>query len=81
VTAAAERECAICSYPEPCECADWDDWDGCDSCGGSGVYVPGHCCLCGGSPYCNCCRTCGKCVGECGCPVKVILEDGTERTL
>lgn len=78
---ASDREmdpCDICADPEPCDC---DDPEECYRCYGSGEYVPEHCCLCGGSPYCNCCRTCGQCVGTCRCPVTVQLADGGALTL
>jgi hypothetical protein len=71
-------ECEICTDPEPCEC---DDPDECDRCYGSGEYVPEHCCLCGGSPYCDGCRRCGQCIGTCKCPIKVQMSDGSTRTL
>ncbi|MEV1178980.1 hypothetical protein [Nonomuraea sp. NPDC049784] len=54
---------------------DSDCWD----CGGTGMVAREveHCCDCGGSPYCQCCRTCGAdCLGDCRCPVGVYLEDG-----
>ena len=78
---AVDREmipCDICAYPESCDC---DDPGECSRCYGSGEYVPEHCCLCGGSPYCTCCSNCGKCIGGCGCPVDVEMSDGSTRTL
>jgi len=71
-------DCEICADPEVCDCLDPDE---CSACYGTGQYVPEHCCLCGGSPYCNCCRTCGECVGTCSCPVTVQLADGGTLTL
>ena len=62
----------------PC---DYDDPDDCARCYGTGEYVPEHCCLCGGSPYCTCCRTCGQCIATCACPVDVEMSDGSTRTL
>ena len=71
--------CDICTEPGPCDC---DDPDECERCYGSGVYVPEHCCVCGGSPYCVCCRACGaECIGECKCPVTVQRADGSTLTL
>jgi hypothetical protein len=60
---------------------DDDGYHCCLWCGGTGWAVPGHCCLCGGSPYCTCCRTCGECVATCQCPVTVRLHGGGTRTL
>jgi hypothetical protein len=59
----------------------YDGDGGCWACGGTGWAIPEHCCLCGGSPYCTCCRTCGQCVGTCQCPVTVQLHDGSTITL
>jgi hypothetical protein len=78
--------CDICEY-ERNECSncegsgdDGSSW-GCMTCDGTGEVVPGHCCVCGGSPYCTCCRTCEECVGTCKCPVTVQLADGGTLTL
>lgn len=86
-----EREvepCEVCLYErEDChECGgDGDDGyasDGrCFGCGGSGEVVPDHCCFCGGSPYCDCCKHCGECIAACSCPVVVELHDGGTLTL
>ena len=79
--------CEICDDPEPCECEpDWEEeylgYPVCSQCGGTGEYVPEHCCVCGGSPYCVCCRTCGaSCIGNCKCPVTVQLSDGEAKVL
>jgi hypothetical protein len=68
-----------CEHAEEvvCECEAADD-ERCHVCGGSGWYVPDHCCVCGGSPYCLCCRTCATCIGDCSCPITVQLDDGRE---
>ena len=83
-----DRECEVCLYgQEDCGSCDgtgddgYDPW-GCPACGGTGEVVPEHCCGCGGSPYCVRCHACGaECVGECRCPVEVVLQDGTVRAL
>ena len=82
-----EPECNVCVHGQQ-ECGNCDgsgddgsSW-GCLTCGGSGEVVPDHCCACGGSPYCNCCRTCGaECIGDCTCPVTVQRADGSTLTL
>jgi hypothetical protein len=80
-------ECEICAGMDDHECGNCDgsgeiDWgQPCYSCGGTGMVTPEHCCLCGGSPYCTCCRTCGQCVGTCRCPVTVRLGGGGTLTL
>jgi hypothetical protein len=87
--AAGDREmppCDICAEGgDECGACDGSGEDDgfaiCWRCGGTGWAVPEHCCLCGGSPYCNCCHRCGKCIGECPCPVEVQLADGSVRTL
>jgi len=76
--------CWTCENPETCDCENYDEYadPGCDRCGDTGYYVPSHCCACGGSPYCQCCRACGaECIGECKCPVEVTLHDGGTLTL
>jgi hypothetical protein len=78
--------CDICDGPEDeCGyCQDGDDGspDGrCFHCGGYGFVTPHHCCRCGGSPYCDCCPTCKRCIAACGCPIDVQMSDGTVRTL
>lgn len=76
-----------CEYAEweDCNCDEADDYDGtrsCFRCGGAGEYVPDHCCLCGGSPYCNRCHKCGaNCVADCNCPIPVMLESGKTITV
>ena len=71
--------CWTCSQPEECPC---EDLDGCYRCGGSGEFIPDHCCVCGGSPYCQCCGKCGSpSVGRCDCPIPVPLSDGTTTTV
>jgi hypothetical protein len=71
---------ACCESAEwiDCDCEDADfDPDDCFRCGGYGSYLSEHCCACGGSPYCNCCRKCGaSCVAACKCPITVTLESG-----
>lgn len=69
--------CDICNDPQDCECE--NEWsDECYRCGGFGFYVREHCCACGGSPYCQCCRKCGSgYVGHCKCPMPVERADGT----
>lgn len=74
-----------------CESAEWADCEcdgggvdgeSCYTCGGTGSYIPDHCCACGGSPYCNCCRKCGaRCVAACSCPITVALESGKAMTV
>ncbi|MFE5871638.1 hypothetical protein ACFQ6V_23740 [Streptomyces roseifaciens] len=79
--------CGLCDESEDCTACDGDggDPDGygkCWTCDGEGTVTPEHCCACGGSPYCACCRTCGaECIGSCSCPVTVTLADGTVKTL
>lgn len=64
-----------------CEDGDNEEYDGrCYSCGGLGWRVPEHCCQCGGSPYCQCCRTCGGYVGTCKCPIPT-ERDGKQVTV
>lgn len=59
----------LCFEEVECSCYDEDSED-CWYCDGTGYRVPDHCCACGGSPYCACCRKCGAaCVGECKCPI------------
>jgi hypothetical protein len=89
--AASDREMPPCDICESggedcgaCEGSGDADYDGdgrCWSCGGTGWAVPEHCCLCGGSSYCTCCRTCGQCVGTCRCPLTVQLHDGSTLIL
>lgn len=79
-TVEEERECPICQEPIECDgnCNDGyysPDGDGC-RCG-----PPAHCCLCGGSPYCNCCPKCKQCIAQCGCPIAMKLNDGSEVLL
>ncbi|WP_424891814.1 hypothetical protein [Streptomyces sp. XH2] len=77
----------LCAESEDCTACDGsgEDPDGygkCWTCDGEGMITPEHCCACGGSPYCNCCRACGaECIGSCTCPVTVTLADGTTKTL
>lgn len=68
-----------CDYAEWADCDCDGQWEGeCHNCWGAGGYVPDHCCACGGSPYCQCCPTCGaSCVGNCTCPLPVTLANGT----
>jgi hypothetical protein len=77
----AEFGCEVCDDPEPCSCDEaYEDeygYEACDRCGGTGEYVPEHCCHCGGSPYCVGCITCGaRSVGSCKCPIPVSLQSG-----
>lgn len=44
-----------------------DEYGFCPTCDGEGEIVPEHCCVCGGSPYCLCCRHCGGYAGNCDC--------------
>jgi hypothetical protein len=81
-------ECEICQSGggecSACDGSGDENYDGdgrCWHCGGTGWAVPEHCCLCGGSPYCTCCRRCGQCIGECSCPIEVELHDGSTLTL
>lgn len=75
-----DDRCWHCTQFEECYCD--PKWDDCGKCGGSGEYVPDHCCVCGGSPYCNCCGKCGKpSVGNCECPIIVPLVDGKTITV
>lgn len=56
--------------------------DACSYCGGRGQVIPDHCCVCGGSPYCQCCSKCGSPnAGTCSCTMTVQMSDGTTRTL
>ena len=84
------RPCEICADGPTeecgtCEGSGYDDFsaDGrCVDCGGVGAFTPEHCCACGGSPYCTCCRTCGaSCIAACRCPVTVRRADGSTMTL
>lgn len=77
-----EDYCWTCRDGEECDCDDVD-YDGyCYRCGGSGVYIPSHCCVCGGNPYCNCCGKCGSpSVGRCDCPITVPLTNGATTTV
>ncbi len=78
-----EESCDICSYGgEDCGACDGSgEYDGygstCYGCYGSGWTIPPHCCLCGGSPYCTCCRRCRRCVAQCSCPIEVRKDDGS----
>lgn len=83
----ADFECDICADGEE-ECTSCDgngEDDGgydCGTCYGSGYAIPDHCCDCGGSPYCQCCRSCGSPnAGTCNCPITVQRSDGTTRTI
>ena len=79
-----EYDCDICDNPEDCGNCEGSGDDGfgdCMRCGGDGEVVPGHCCACGGSPYCDCCRKCGKCVAECACPIEVKMQDGSSQVI
>lgn len=73
--------CERCAEgPEECGCRGEDE--DCPACGGTSEHIPEHCCDCGASPYCQCCKTCGSPnAGRCGCPVTVHLSDGRTRTL
>lgn len=80
-----ERECraGLCDEPEDCgacwgEGVNADDGLSCYRCYGSGQVTPDHCCVCGGSPYCLCCRTCGAtCVAACRCPITTTIGGKT----
>lgn len=75
----AERECDVCaSEREECDCWEWDDEEGCSRCGGTGWYIPLHCCECGGGEYdCICCPRCGaQNIGKCPCTLTVATADG-----
>lgn len=78
-----EDPCDICeSGGEECmSCEATADYEDCYTCGGSGFRIPDHCCDCGGSPYCDCCKTCKQCVATCKCPVNVAMSDGSTLTL
>jgi hypothetical protein len=79
--------CEMCEQYEDCSACDGSGEDlygyseGCFECGGTGQVIPEHCCDCGGSPYCQCCSTCGDYAGTCKCKVTVTLLDGTVKTL
>lgn len=76
-----EPDDLCCEHAEEVDC-DCEAGDDCPLCHGTGWYVGEHCCVCGGSPYCLCCRTCGaSCVGDCSCPIAVQLEGGGELVL
>lgn len=78
----------VCNDSQECGACDGsgDDMegvsdDGCYHCGGAGQKVPEHCCACGGSPYCQCCPTCGGgYVGDCKCPIPT-ERDGKQVTV
>lgn len=78
-----EEVCDICTGPgEECGQCDYEyEPENCLGCHGTGYVIPAHCCICGGSPYCDCCSTCGGHVGTCRCPVRVQLQDGGVKTL
>ncbi|MFI1095134.1 hypothetical protein [Streptomyces sp. NPDC020917] len=82
-----ERQpCELCEQREDCSVCDGSGeatypYDECFECSGTGVVIPEHCCDCGGSPYCQCCTTCGNYAGTCGCTVTVTLLDGTTKPL
>lgn len=79
IQAQQEPECRICAGDDDGECNCWEEgdyWDG--RCHG---HTPSHCCLCGGSPYCDCCPKCKQCIAQCGCPVVMKLQDGSEVIL
>ncbi|MEU5426878.1 hypothetical protein AB0H73_14915 [Streptomyces olivoreticuli] len=77
----------LCDQTDDCDACggtgeDLTGNDDCDECGGKGEVTPGHCCACGGSPYCTCCPSCSATyIGACECPVEVTLADGTTKTL
>lgn len=75
----SDWECYFCEDgEEECPCGGGDGYD-CHTCGGTGYYVPSHCCVCGGAPYCHCCRTCeASCIGDCRCPAVVLTEDNRQ---
>jgi hypothetical protein len=76
-----DHVCERCAEgPEECGCYGEDE--DCPACGGTGEHIPDHCCVCGGSPYCQCCKGCGAPnAGGCGCPITVQRSDGTTKTL
>lgn len=73
----SEDDCpsGMCNEYEECGSCDGTGQDPygygtCHGCDGAGEIVPEHCCVCGGSPYCLCCRQCGgDYVGDCHCPI------------
>jgi len=69
--------CSICLAPVECD----GDCYGCEDDGRCDRQPPSHCCLCGGSPYCNCCPKCKQCIAQCGCPIAMRLNDGSEVIL
>lgn len=77
-----EEPCRTCEQGgSECESCDEHGEDTCTACYGIGWRIPEHCCDCGGSPYCDCCKTCKQCVATCQCPVKVPMSDGSTLTL
>jgi hypothetical protein len=84
MTTANEEPCDICaSEREECDCWEFGEEESCGRCGGSGFYVPTHCCACGGGEYdCICCPRCGaQNVGTCPCTLTVQAHDGGTITL
>ncbi|MEU4229521.1 hypothetical protein AB0F17_34935 [Nonomuraea sp. NPDC026600] len=70
-------------YEDETEC-DCDGISFCWDCNSSGMVERPveHCCYCGGSPYCQCCKICSvSCIGDCRCPIGVYLQDGRLVTL
>ncbi|GAA2108043.1 hypothetical protein [Streptomyces synnematoformans] len=78
----------LCDEQQECTACDGSGADmeggsdgGCWHCHGAGQVAPEHCYACGGSPYCQCCRTCGLYAGTCSCPQPVTLSSGRVLTL
>jgi hypothetical protein len=83
---AETEDCEVCALErEECDCWEYgyEDGEDCSRCGGSGWYVPMHCCGCGGGEYdCICCPRCGaQNVGKCPCTLTVATADGGTLTL
>ncbi|MGH3585855.1 MAG: hypothetical protein ACRDQ0_05990 [Pseudonocardia sp.] len=79
-TETADCPSGLCDEQQHCLTCDGSG-DGCDQCNSTGRVTPEHCCACGGSPYCQCCRGCGEYAGTCGCPQPVEMQNGRVKTL